>query len=82
VQAWGFRKPQIFYTKDDELVRFRQRLAPRLPLKIDAEYLVYYLDEPQGKVLLSLAPADHEDADHWLPTKGFAIRHERRAGRA
>ena len=31
------------------------------------EYLVYFLDEPQGKVLLSIAPADHEDAELWLP---------------
>ncbi len=81
VQAWGFRKPQVFYTKADEPVEFRQRLAPRLPLRIDAEYLVYYLDEPQGKVLLSIAPADHEDADHWLPTKSFEARFVRRAGR-
>ncbi|MCC6804493.1 MAG: hypothetical protein IT319_16535 [Anaerolineae bacterium] len=80
VQAWGFRKPQVFYTVDDEPVAFQKRLAPKLPLRIDGEYLIYYLDEPQGKVLLSLAPADHEDAEHWLPTKGFAIRHERRSG--
>lgn len=81
VQAWGLRKPQVFYTEGDEPVLFRQRLAPRLPLKIDAEYLVYFLDEPRGKVLLSIAPADHEDAEHWLPTKGFEARQGRRAGR-
>ena len=55
-----------------------RKLAPRLPLVIDAEYLIYFLDEPDGKVLLSVAPADHEDAEAWLPTKGFEARHHRR----
>lgn len=80
VQPWGLRKPVVFYNSDDEPVTFTRRLAPRLPLKIDGEYLIYYLDEPQGKVLLSAAPTDHEDAEHWQPTKNFAIRSERRTG--
>jgi hypothetical protein len=78
VQPWGFRKPQVFYTETEKQVLFTRRLAPRLPLKIDGEYLVYYLDEPQGMALLSAAPADHEDADYWLPSKQFTIRRERR----
>ena len=79
VQPWrGLRKPMVFYNDADEEVKFPQRLAPRLPLVIDAEYIIYYLDEPQGKVLLSAAPADHEDADAWLPTKGFEARQQRR----
>ncbi len=79
VQPWrGLRKPMIFYDETDEEVKFPQRLAPRLPLVIDAEYIVYYLEEPQGKVLLSAAPADHEDAEAWLPTKNFEARQHRR----
>ena len=80
VQPWrGLRKPMLFYTPADEEVKFPRRLAPRLPLVIDMEYLVYYLDEPQGKVLLSVAPSDHEDAEAWLPTRNFEIRQQRRA---
>lgn len=80
---WGlrWRKPQVFYTAGDQPVKFPQRLAPRLPLRLDGEYLVYYLAEPQGNVLLSAAPADHEDADLWLPTRQFEARYERRTGR-
>jgi len=78
---WGFWKPMVFYTKKDELVRFPRRLAPRLPVHIDGEYLIYYLEEPGGKVLLSYAPVDHEDAEYWMPTKQFAVRRERRSRR-
>jgi len=78
---WGFWKPMVFYTKDDKLVRFPRRLAPRMLVRINGEYLIYYLEEPGGKVLLSLAPVDHEDAEFWMPTKRFGTRHERRTGR-
>jgi hypothetical protein len=77
---WVFWQQQTFHTDADELVAFRHRLAPRLPLKLNHEYLVYFLDEPSGKVLLSVAPADHEDADLWLPTRHFEARYERRTG--
>jgi hypothetical protein len=81
VQPWrGLRKPMVFYTETDEEVKFPRKLAPRLPLVIDAEYMIYYLDEPDGKVLLSAAPADHEDAEAWLPTRNFEARQRRRAG--
>ncbi len=83
VQPWwgfGFWKPQIFYTEHDKEMAFPRRMAPRLPLRIDCEYLVYYLEDGQGKVLLSAAPADHDDAELWLPTKQFEARHERRVG--
>ncbi len=75
----GWRS-QVFYTAGDEQIVFKRRLAPRLPLKIEHEYLVYFLDEPNGKVLLSIAPADHEDADLWQPTKSFDARYTRRTG--
>lgn len=80
VQPWrGLRKPMVFHNEADEAVKFPRKLAPRLPLVIDAEYLVYYLDEPDGKVLLSAAPAEHEDAENWLPTRNFESRQRRRA---
>ena len=81
VQPWfGWGRPQVFHTDTDEAVTFPQRLAPRLPLKINREYLVYFLDEPRGKVLLSIAPADHEDAELWLPSRQFEARYGRRTG--
>ncbi len=81
VQPIGsFLRGQVFYTAGDEQIVFPKRLAPRLPLKIEREYLVYFLDEPTGKVLLSAAPADHEDAELWQPTKRFQMRYGRRTG--
>ena len=76
---WAFRKPMLFYTGVGAPVKFTRRIAPRLPLHLNEEYLVYYLDEPQGKTILSIAPADHEDADQWQPTRNFTIRQEKRA---
>jgi hypothetical protein len=79
--GFGAWKSQVFYTDANQPVTFRRRLAPRMPLSQDAEYIVYYLEDSQGRVLLSAAPADHQDADHWLPTPMFEARYERRAGR-
>jgi hypothetical protein len=73
-----FRKSMLFYTGADEAIRFGKSLAPRLPLQTDVEYLVYYLEDGQGKVLLSAAPAEHPDAEYWLPTKQFQVRFDRR----
>lgn len=77
---WTFWRPIEFHTADEQPVRFVQRLAPRPFLARDREYLVYYLDDPRGKVLLSCAPADHEDADLWLPSKAFEARFAQRGG--
>lgn len=86
VQHWrAFGKTLNFYIPDETLegkpVKFSGRLTSRLPLVTDVEYLIYYLDEPNGRVLLSTAPADHPDASLWKPTKNFEIRKERRAAR-
>ncbi|NDJ61078.1 MAG: hypothetical protein GYB67_08125 [Chloroflexi bacterium] len=79
---WMFWQPDIFHTPADEPVRFSSWLAPRPPLAINREYLIYYLEEPSGRrVLLSLAPADHEEADRWQPTPQFNERYTRRTGR-
>lgn len=75
---WAFWKPTVFYTAADEPFPFKRRLAPSLPLRIDREYLVYYLEEPDGRVLLSAAPVDHDDADSWMPTETFDRRFNQR----
>jgi hypothetical protein len=79
VQPLGFfRRSILFYDSADDPIRFSKRLAPRPPLQTDVEYLVYYLEDGQGKVLLSAAPAEHPDAEYWLPTRQFQARFERR----
>lgn len=79
-RAWG--KTLNFYIPNDtpegKPVKFSARLTSRLPLATDVEYLIYYLDEPNGRVLLSAAPSEHEDAELWQPTKNFEIRKQRR----
>jgi hypothetical protein len=49
-------------------------------LDVDREYLVYYLDQPDGRILLSLAPSDHEDAATFAPSDSFRRRFARRDG--
>jgi hypothetical protein len=71
---WQFWKPQVMQTQAGEAVQFHSRLAPYLPLKINCDYLVYYLEEPGGSILLSLAPVDHPDAENWRPTTVFDTR--------
>jgi hypothetical protein len=79
VQPLGiFRRSLHFYTDAEDDIRFPRRLAPRPPLQPDVEYLVYYLQDGKDKVLLSAAPAEHQDAAQWLPTKQFQARFERR----
>jgi hypothetical protein len=71
---WQFWKSQAMQTQAGETVPFRSRLAPYLPLKVNTDYLVYYLEEPGGNILLSLAPADHPNAEDWRPTTVFDTR--------
>jgi hypothetical protein len=76
---WMFWKPDVFYTQKGEPVRFSQRLAPRIPLQRNSAYMIYYLEDPGGKVLLSIAPLRHPEADKWRPTEAFETRFARRA---
>jgi len=75
---WQFWKSQEMQTQAGNAVQFRTRLAPYLPLKVNCDYLVYYLEEPDGGILLSLAPADHPDAENWRPTSVFDTRYKDR----
>ncbi|MDZ4770469.1 MAG: hypothetical protein SGJ24_15190 [Chloroflexota bacterium] len=81
VRRWMPWRAQQFVAPNDVVVKFGKRLAPTLHTTADHEYMVYYLDDPAGKVLLSLAPADHEHAELWTPTKGFRMRHAQRTGK-
>lgn len=75
-----FWRPQTFETKDGRKIRFRRRLAPYMFYRPGYPYLVYYLEDTSGPVLLSVAPADHPDAERWYPTK-FYERRTRAKGR-
>lgn len=75
-----FWQPLELYTPKGEALRFKKRLAPRLPLQPNQAYLVYYLQDPKDKVLLSYAPARHPDSDSWRPGESFDSRKKRRGG--
>lgn len=79
--VWGFWRPIEFRADDQEVLRFTRRLAPRGIIMPNHEYLVYYLDDPAGRVLLSFAPAEHEDAPLWEPSELFKSRFARRMGK-
>jgi hypothetical protein len=55
--------------------------TPSITLSPDAAYLVYYLEERSRRVLLSLAPLEHEDAEQWQPSEQFLQRQAKRLRR-
>ncbi len=75
---WKFRGGNRFVTANEEVVRFTRRLAPAMPVQAGAPYLLYYLREGNTYTLLSLAPADHPNADAWKPSRSFEDRFRRR----
>lgn len=76
-----FWRPQQFETQDGEIVRFYKRLSPFMYFRPGYPYMVYFLEEPGGNILLSVAPTDHPDAEKWYPTKFFERRQARRVHR-
>jgi hypothetical protein len=76
-----FGRSQLLYIEDGDAIKFNKRLAPYLPLKSGQRYLVYYLQDVETNVLLSIAPADHPDVGSWQPTQLFYNRKARRGGR-
>ena len=76
--ALPLSRSTTLYTAGDEPLHFKRRLMPAPRLRADDEYLVYYLEDASERVLLSLAPADHEDAEQFLPSERFKLRFNRR----
>lgn len=73
-----FWRPLALYNEKGDPLRFKKRLT-RLPrLRPNHAYMVYYLREADHNVLLSLAPAEHPDADKWQPSEAFYTRQSRR----
>jgi hypothetical protein len=75
---WMFWKAQTFYTESEKPLHFHKSLAPYMPLRSGERYLVYYLKDAETNVLLSIAPADHEDAAQWQPSSLYEARLKRR----
>jgi len=73
-----FWQPDILYTESGEPLKFKKRLAPRTGLRANHAYLVYYLQERDHNVLLSLAPAQHPDSEKWQPSETYYARYARR----
>lgn len=78
--VWKLWGSDQFITANDDVIRFRKRLAPNMPLTDGAPYMVYYLQEGKTCTLLSIAPVDHPNADSWKPSKSFEDRFKRRTG--
>ncbi|MCC6617039.1 MAG: hypothetical protein IT320_26440 [Anaerolineae bacterium] len=76
---WALRRSPSFYDDRGQVFRFTRWLAPRISLTNDHAYMVYYLDDPRERILCSLAPLTHEDADKFKPSAEFQRRFERRA---
>ena len=68
-----FWKPTLLYTSAGVEMRFNKWLAPRIPLLPAEPYLVYYIEDPDNRVLLSIFPAEHPEADRWQPTASCVL---------
>jgi hypothetical protein len=76
---WMFWQPEVLYDENGKAYKFAKRLTPYAGLEPNEPYLVYYLREPEQQVMLSLAPAEHPDAEKWQPTKLFHQRQGKRS---
>jgi hypothetical protein len=78
---WQFWRPYIFYKENDTPVEFMRWLPPRPILRINGEYMVYFLEDGNQRIILSLAPTNHDEAGTWQPTTLFHERYNKRSGK-
>jgi hypothetical protein len=76
-----FWQAVVLHTTDGHPLRFKKRLTAVPRLSPNHAYLAYYLEDAGQYVLLSLAPANHPDAEQWQPSAAFHNRFDRRSGR-
>ncbi len=74
-----FWRPVVMRNAAGETLRFQRKLAPLPRLSSGKAYLVYYLQDADQRVLLSLISADHPDASQYQPTEVFWRRAQRRS---
>lgn len=80
VGTWKVWKPPVMQTKKGGQISFGRRVAPRMGLKRDVAYRVYYLRDGMRNVLLSVAPVEHPQAVLWQPGSQFEERFRQRGG--
>lgn len=73
-----FWRPTVLVDASGKELKFSRWLSPRLALQQGVDYLVYYLEEPDSLVILSIVPVEHPDADLWQPTETFHRRFSQR----
>jgi hypothetical protein len=77
--AWSqLRRRVTVYTEKGEPIMFSGFASSPPHLEPDTPYLMYFLEEPNQRVLLSFAPAEHPDIERWQPTDQFYARQKRR----
>ena len=73
-----FRRQMTVYTAGGDPVSLDGFAADPPPLEADMPYLMYYLEEPDHRTLLSYAPTDHPDIKQWEPSERFEERQQKR----
>ena len=74
-----FWRPLVMHDAQGDSFRFQRKLTPLPRLHSGQNYLVYYLQEADHRVLLSLVSADHPDAQRYQPTERFRRRAQQRS---
>lgn len=76
---WMFWRSWEFIDEAGQKHRFYKSLPHEdLGVEVGKTYLVYYLQEADRTVLLSLVSSDHPDIGKWRPTSHFSDRLKRR----
>ena len=74
-----FWRSLVMQDAQGESLRFQRKLAPLPRLQPGQDYLVYYLQEADQMVLLSLVSADYPDAQRFQPTERFRRKAQQRS---
>lgn len=64
---WQFWKAISLMSQSGDSVRFKRSLAAEKYLQPNQNYIVYYVKENDDHILLSYAPTNHPEIDHWKP---------------
>jgi len=72
------RRQMTVYTPAGDPVVLEGFAADPPYLEPDMPYLMYYLEEPERRTLLSYAPTDHPDIEMWKPSERFYQRQQKR----
>ncbi len=71
---WQFWKRPTLQTRSGIALKFNKSIAPPLKIQQGQTYIAYFLVDSDRYILLSIAPAEHPDAELWYPANAFAKR--------